>query len=128
MKNLLTMVCVLLIAACSSQSFPVVSDSQGWQQFGYDQGFQGLAKTSFAELADQGVNGLTDERYADYIQGYRAGNQAYCAQDPFELGQAQKPYYGVCDQEKPDFRTEYEQGQWEDDVTSGAYMSESSYE
>ncbi|SHO54853.1 DUF2799 domain-containing protein [Vibrio quintilis] len=128
MKSLLTVVCALFISACSSQSLPVVSDSQGWQQFGYDQGFQGLDKTSFAELSEQGVNELTDERYADYIQGYSAGNQAYCAQDPFQLGLTQAPYYGVCDQDNPDFRTAYEQGQWEDDVTSGAYMSESDYE
>ncbi|CAM3835343.1 hypothetical protein VA7868_01190 [Vibrio aerogenes CECT 7868] len=128
MKSLLMVVCALLMTACSSQSFPVLSDSQGWQQWGYDQGFQGLNPASVTELTELGARNLTDERYADYIQGYRAGNQAYCAQDPFESGKMQRPYYGACDESHPDFRAAYEQGQWEDDVTSGAYMSESDYE
>ena len=105
-----------LLAGCSSQA-PMSDDSNAWQSYGFEQGKTGQIELTIAELKQQSEHAITDTLYTSYRDGYVAGVQQYCSQDPYELGIRHRPYRGVCDDMNPNFGDRYRQGDaWDDGI------------
>ncbi|MEI8631628.1 DUF2799 domain-containing protein [Vibrio sp. PP-XX7] len=127
MKKLCVVLLLTGLAGCSAQSYPTASSQEDWKEYGHLQGLQGVVKASMTDIEQSG-QGIDEPLYSMYTQGYEQGIKVYCEQDAYKLGQMQRPYHGVCDGLKPEFRSAYKQGQWDDDFSTGANMSESDYD
>ncbi|MGF1739975.1 DUF2799 domain-containing protein [Vibrio profundum] len=104
MKILFFLLISTMLSACSSTGEDY-SNVKDWNNYGYQSGFSGELKKSPDELAHTDKN-----KYNQYLNGYKKGQQAYCKQDAYLLGLTSQVYNGVCDKIDPSFALEYQQG------------------
>lgn len=112
MKQKIVGVMMLLLVGCTaSQSEVSEKNADDWYQYGEQRAKNGFVFQEKEEL--ERVNPeemVTGEFYNAYSQGHTSGIAIYCSQNPYILGLSEAPYFGICDQIKPEFRTEYEKG------------------
>lgn len=109
MRQILIVMTLLVVAACSATGVPESGNNLPWQTYGKQMGEKGLIERSQQQLAQQS-SFITDETYQAYKQGYEEGRKQYCSQNAAWLGSTGQPYRGVCDNIDPFFAQDYLSG------------------
>ncbi|MEI7347757.1 DUF2799 domain-containing protein [Dickeya chrysanthemi] len=98
MKHGIVLIGLLLLTAC--QSVPSISPTSSGQNFWYDAGYKDAANGLIVkdnETLSEWFGSPDVDRHA-YLDGYRAGQTAWCHPDNVEAwGRAGKPFPASCD-------------------------------
>ncbi|MDD9194933.1 DUF2799 domain-containing protein [Aliivibrio sp. S3MY1] len=112
MRQKIVSVIMLLLVGCTTSQYEVPEkNADDWYQYGEQRAKHGFLVQERDVLEE--VNSketITGAFYNAYRQGYSSGIVIYCSQEAYILGLSEAPYFGICDQINPEFRTEYEKG------------------
>ncbi|MDG3088942.1 DUF2799 domain-containing protein [Vibrio hannami] len=107
MKKILTLLCVILLAGCTT-GLEELSEQGDWREIGYRDGVKGQPQRSYSQLSELGA-----ANKAQYDEGYLEGVAEYCNPDfAYQMGLSGHYYEGVCEgtEQAQKFRMEWQRG------------------